>query len=200
MSETDLRKDMSFVGQGINVLNRSLSKLETYEEIEERQKEKKLKNLIKLSKKFRDIDLIKCPAVFSKAKENNSHCDPKLKTFMWTVRLNFYSGESKKLSLLSSFEFDDNAYSLEDLAVALVNERNVVHLDNSEQMVLKDHLLRNRRSFDQIYFLTKGQKCLFDEQREFSGEKHFKVDQSQKLADFLKGKTIFEYPEFSILI
>lgn len=107
-----------------------------------KSKDKKLKNLIKLCRKFRNVIYERCPMHLSRFNENNSYCDSKSKKFFWTVRLYFLninlsantisntnSNNNNSTYIPSHIfptPFDDSVSSLNSILEYLINNKNEI--------------------------------------------------------------------------
>jgi hypothetical protein len=151
-------------------------------------KEKKHKNLKKLSKKFRNINLECSPYVMQRFKENNSYCDSKLRKFFWTVKFIFMEN---KLEFIFKNPFDDSEYTLEKIFYEMVN--------NKEELDITLLQYINGLNLDKVKFLYRDNTALFKFVR-IEKIKYVECDRNTPLKEILDGKIIYEYPEIYITI
>lgn len=183
--EKDFRKDLRFLNEMINFTNSS-SKL-AFNVIEDEEFDKKHKNLRKLSKKFRNLNLERCPPKFSRFKENKSYCDSKLKKFYWTIRFNFYK---EKLSHLFLTPFDDSEFTLNSIFETLVKDKSNLSL---ESLVL----LENNKNKDIKVYIKKVDSNANNIEKIEDGY-YEACETNVLLKEVIKNNTIFEYPEFLV--
>lgn len=224
--EKDLMKDVSYLTHMINRKN-EVSK-NNYELIEssklknddddgltnkEKNKDKRLKNLIKLCKKFRSIKLERCPVTLSRFKENNSYCDSKNKLFHWTVRLYFLIGKNFESHIFTE-TFNDIEHSINSIIKKLLEIKEAIKSTNILTLLCSsDFIEGNYRVFNRIGKIEYQNLKL---KRELKGEadnddllklddfSYFKnitnEERSDVLSNYLKDKTIRDYPEFYIIL
>ena len=208
---TDLRRDMNFMNEAINETNKASKK--HYEKTSELadQKDKSRKNMKKISKKFRNINLICCPIGIKKFSENKSYIDTKEKKFYWTLKFIFWNRESnksinltiadsqemekqEKLEIIFPQPFDDSLYTLDKILIWLSDNKNIMDLDLL--MYFNDLNLENLNFLYKINIkeldknLIKGKLTKID-------KFYYEVcDRKELLRDVLNGKDVYEFPEF----
>jgi hypothetical protein len=187
--ENDFYRDMKYINETISDTNRASKTMFNIENKDEEtvMKEKKHKNLKKLSKKFRNVNLECSPYIMKRFKENNSYCDSKMRKFYWTVKFIFLEN---KMEYILKDPFDDSEYTLDKIFTEMINNKE--ELD----MQLLQHV--NTINPENIKFLYKDNTALLKFIR-IEKEKYVECDRNMILKDLLDGKTIYEYPELYII-
>ena len=200
LSELDLKSDIKFLSSIINDSNNIGKQIfELTEDDNKRFKEKKQKNFGKLCKKFRSVEIIKCPVNLSKFNENKSYCDSKNQKFYWTVKLVFLEVENGTIrhlfEVLREAPFDDSINTL-DMIVNSIKD-NLTHLEANQ-------IIYFNTKFDfndyQIYYkVPKNTASLSDSVIEYQNSFLQNINKNVLLLDFLTNKTIYEFPDFYLI-
>lgn len=183
-------------------------------------KDKKLKNLAKLSKKFRNINYKRCPINLSRFYENNSFCDSKNKKFYWSVKVYFIknsNNENNKIcSYMISEPFDDSIYSISQILDYLNNiEKNKINNYDILDIITQEHYLSK-----EFKVYTKISKIEYENEQlkkelnnnnnynnlidyyKFNNYYYFKQisinEMNKTLKDYLKDKELKDYLEIYV--
>jgi hypothetical protein len=191
-NDNDYYRDINFLNKAINDTNNSNKKVFNLEEKSEEDilKEKKHKNLKKLAKKFKNINLECSPSIMKQFKENQSYCDSKLKKFFWTVKFTFLN--FNKISHIFAEPFDDAVETLSTIFDNLVMNKEKLNFD---LLQIVNGLDKNKIRFLYKDALGESKQDVMN----IDGANYVILDKDILLKDVLNGRTIFEYPEFYIL-
>jgi hypothetical protein len=229
-SEKEFHRDIKFINDTINSANVAKKKIhhisekkelenqdehENENEDEMRSKnsmnfqtspEKMQKNMKRLAKKFRGINLKRAPTIMDRFYENKSHYDPSEKAFHWTIKfifmgIPFHIEENKthcmNIEYLCPHTFNDTSYTLKNI----LNHFKENKEDISISPKLLEYVTKNENWDKDIKFLYKTNVDGILDRRKFLKivNYYYEVcDMDIPLKDVLKGKDIFEYPEFYI--
>jgi hypothetical protein len=202
LDEKDMYRDMKYMTEMINDYNRSSKKLYNIDSNEEiRLKEKKQKNLKKLAKKFRNMNLELCPSNLSKFNENKSYCDSKIKKFFWTIKFHFIEGQFIKKEQFYSYliddPIDDSEFTLKGIVKKYVFE-NKKDLDIEILKIMKNYSIGDIEKFDIL--IKSDNEYKLDDILVIGKKRYEIINGNQLLMNFLNNRTIFEYPEFYIVL
>lgn len=166
LNDNNNKDNNEITNNNINENNNILTEIE-YKSF----KDKKLKSLIKLTKKFRNATFERCPMYLSRFNENKTYCDSRNKKFYWSIKLHFLNiFEENSISLPSHIfpePFDDSVYSLNNIIEALyegkhhIKDVNVLSLlSEVNKEHLKDFEIYHRISkIEYQNFVLMNPKC-----------------------------------------
>ena len=223
-SNNDLMKDVKYLTTMINSTNNiskqhfNLTKKEAVEEdiitsqeqTEFKGKDKKLRNFIKLCKKFRNISYFKCPSFLSRYNENMSYCDSRNKKFYWSVKIYIINLESNSVfeSFLFKEPFDDSIYSINGILEYFISNDNRINITSNQILCLLTssniNKIRVYKKIGKVEYdngiINKLGKELFKHNDFNYFEELPSEEREVKLLDYLNGKTVKDYLELYIKI
>jgi len=196
LTEKDFFTDVRYMTDMYNETN-SVSKklfLQTEDQDERKLKEKKQKNFKKLCKKFRSVNLIRCPIYLDRFIENQSYCDSKEKKFYWTIRFNIISTKNDiVMTHIIKNPIDDSLYSLRQILEMFFENKSELSVD---QLLLINNV--NKDKIDRIsllYPLSNEEWLQLNEDKKvIVGNSYYEIcNDKLLLREFLKDRTLYEY-------
>jgi len=155
LTENDFLRDIKYMSDMINDSNSVSKQLYLQIDDDERKlKEKKQKNFKKLCKKFRSVQVERCPIFLDRFMENKSYCDSKEKKFYWTIKFNMISAKNDTLlSHVMKNPFDDSAFSLRQIFDKFFENRSEFLV---EELIIINNI--NKDKIEKINLLYKLNK------------------------------------------
>ena len=197
-TEQVFHRDINFLNTAINDINMSNKKVYNLTEETDTSQNRTFKTFKRILKKFRDINYFKSPLIMECNKVNKSYSDTNLKKIFWTVKFNFLD---EKLFYISDTTFDGDETDLKKIIEYLgknkqsIDEKNVGVLN-----IIKDEDWYNKYNFYlkmDIYSLNLEEKKKY-----FYYNKYYysSCDLNININELLKGKNVYEFPEFYLIL
>lgn len=203
LNENEFSRDVKYMSKMFNETNNSMKAV--YYKInneDSKFKDKKHKNFKKLCKKFRNIHLERCPIQLDRFIENQSFCETKEKKFFWSIRFNVIKETKVILTHLMKNTIDDSIMNLNQIMNYFLDNKNDF---NVEQLIIINELENKKENLKILFKLNTNVKKSDNSENNVDeniirlGKDYYEIcNRDLLLMDFLKNKTIYEYPEFYI--
>ena len=196
-NEQVFHRDVKFLNNAIKDINISNKKIYNLTEDMDTSQSKTFKTFKRILKKFRDINYFKSPLIMECNKINKSYSDSAQKKIFWTIKLNFLD---EKLVYIYDNVFDGDKTNINNL---------IEYLNNNKQSVDKKNIgllniIKNKEWFNNYEFYIKMDifnLSLEQKKNYFYYNKYYyflcKLD--IPINDLLKGKNVYEFPEFYLI-
>ena len=197
--DADFFRDIRYINDTINSINSSnkaVFEMNNEEQLYEKDFAKQHRNLKRIAKKFNGINYHKSPIAMQRYKENKSYSNSYLKKIFWTIKFIFVN-EEKSEHLFNDIQFDDETVSLYDIILYL--NQNKKDVNPKLLSTISDQKWFNKVKF--LYKMNTESLDVFDQRKYLKRENYFYeiCDINMKLREILKGKDVYEYPEFYII-
>ena len=190
-------RDVKFLNNAINDINISNKKIYNLTEDINTNRAKTFKTFKRILKKFRDINYFKSPLIMECNKINKSYSDSIKKKIFWTIKLNFLD---EKLIHIFDKVFDGDETNINNLIENLNNNKEKVDKNNVGLL----NILKNKDWYKNYGFYLKMDifdLSLEEKKKYFFYNKYyfFLCQLDIPINILLKGKNVYEYPEFYLI-
>ena len=196
-NEQAFHRDVNFLNTAINDINTANKKVYNLTEYTDTSQNKTFKTFKRILKKFRDINYFKSPMIMECNKYNKSYSDTNLKKIYWTIKLNFLD---EKLYYISDIVFDGDETNIKKLIEYLNNNKESIDKNNVGILnIIKEEEWYKKYSF---YLKMDIFSLTFEEKKKYFNYKKYYYslcDLDTNINDLLKGKNIYEFPEFYLI-
>ncbi len=191
-------RDIRFLNNAINDFNSSKRKIFSLTEDLNQSQNKIFKNFKRILKKFREINYFKSPLIMECNKLNKSYCDSSTKKILWTIKLNFL--DLNISHFFTKIEFDDEINSINTILKYLYEHK--PEISNGEILKIINESNNNLLNNFNIFLKMNTSKLSLEEKQNLLFYKKYyyeKCDPNILLKDLLKGRDIYEFPEFYLI-
>ena len=196
-NEQVFHRDVKFLNNAISDINTSNKKIYNLTEDINISRAKKFKTFKRILKKFRDINYFKSPLIMECDKINKSYSDSTRKKIFWTIKFNFLN---EKLVHIFDEIFDGDETHINNLIENLNNNKQNVDKNNVRLL----NILKNKEWHKNYGFYLKMDTfdlSLDEKKKLFFYNKYyfFLCELDIPINILLKGKNVYEYPEFYLI-
>ena len=196
-NEQVFHRDVNFLNTAINEINTSNKKVYNLTEYTDNSQNKIFKTFKRILKKFRDINYYKSPSIMECNKYNKSYSDTNTKKIFWTIKFNFLD---EKLFYITDKVFDGDETNIKNLVEYLNNNKETV--DKKNVGIL--NIIKEEKWFDKYGFYLKMDlfSLNYEEKKNyFNYNKYYYslCDLDTNINQLLKGKNVYEFPEFYLI-
>ena len=190
-------RDVNFLNNAIKDINISNKKIYNLTEDTDTSQNKIFKTFKRILKKFRDINYFKSPMIMECNKFNKSYSDTSLKKIFWTIKFNFLD---EKLYYIYDTVFDGDETNINKLIEYLNNNKESIDKNNVGILnIIKEDEWYNKYNF---YIKMDIFSLNFEEKKKYFyyNKYYYSVcDLNTNINELLKGKNVYEFPEFYLI-
>ena len=196
-SEQVFYRDVNFLNNAIKDINISNKKIYNLTEDTDTSQNKIFKTFKRILKKFRDINYFKSPMIMECNKFNKSYSDTSLKKIFWTIKFNFLD---EKLYYIYDTVFDGDETNINKLIEYLNNNKESIDKNNVGIL----NIIKDKEWYTKYNFYIKMDifSLNFEEKKKYFyyNKYYYSVcDLNTNINELLKGKNVYEFPEFYLI-